>query len=55
MDRKAQGLSTATIKFYKEKLTYFLNYCEGKLIRNMPQLTAGDIREFMLTLEDSRP
>jgi len=53
MDRKAQGLSPATIGFYKEKLTYFLYYCEGKLIRNIPQLTANDIRGFMLSLEDS--
>ena len=53
IDRKAQNLSPATIKYYKEKLGPFLKYCERNLIKFVTQLTANDIREYMLHLKDT--
>lgn len=47
------GKAHGTIEWYKEKLAYFVRFCEGKYIKQITQITAGDIREFMLQLEES--
>ena len=48
IDRKAQGLSPETIRFYKKKLKYFLNYCEGQALTQISQLSPDLIRRYVL-------
>lgn len=51
MDRKARGLAGGTIRFYINHLVKFQEWCESLLIDFITQITANDIREFMLHLE----
>jgi integrase/recombinase XerD len=51
-DRKAQGFATGTLRFYKIRLSAFADFCESKLITRITQLTASDIREYILQMEE---
>jgi len=53
IDRRAQGLSPETIRFYKKKLKYFLNYCEGQALTQISQLTPDLIRRYVLELSET--
>ena len=39
--RKAEGLSKGTLKYYREKLTIFLAWCEGQAVTQLQDLTPG--------------
>jgi integrase/recombinase XerD len=52
-DRKAQGLASGTLRFYSQKLTLFLDYCQGHAIGCIGQITALFIRQYLLYLEES--
>jgi hypothetical protein len=39
IDRRAQGLSPETIRFYNKKLKYFTKYCEAQVVTQVSQLT----------------
>jgi hypothetical protein len=32
IDRRSQGFADETVKFYKKKLKYFADYCEGQAL-----------------------
>lgn len=32
IDRKSQGFSAETVKFYQKKLKYFADFCEGQAV-----------------------
>ena len=51
VDRKAQGLAEGTIYFYQKKLHLFTTFCESKLVTQITEITASDLREYMLHLE----
>jgi site-specific recombinase XerD len=51
-DRKAQGLAPGTIHFYKTKLALFADFCASKLITQITQITATDLREYLLHMEE---
>jgi integrase/recombinase XerD len=51
VDRKAQGMTPGTIKFYHETLKQFLFYCDSQAITQVDQLTPVIVREFLLWLE----
>ncbi len=51
IDRKAQNLKPRSIDFYREKLFAFSRFCESQAITRISQITANDIRQFMLSLE----
>lgn len=51
VDRKAQGLSSGTLVFYRNKLKLFMRFCEGQVITQIDQISPGTIRLFLLTLE----
>jgi integrase/recombinase XerD len=53
IDRKAQGLSQETIRFYQKKLRYFLRYCEGQAITQVSQITPDLIRRCLLQLAET--
>lgn len=52
VDRKAQGLSGETIKFYKSKLTYFWKFCEGQAVTQVAQLTPDLLRRYFVGLSE---
>ncbi|HXD10053.1 MAG TPA: site-specific integrase, partial [Anaerolineales bacterium] len=50
VDRKAQGLSGETVKFYRKKLKYFLKFCEGQAVTQVAQLTPDLLRRYFVQL-----
>ncbi|MEO8354450.1 MAG: hypothetical protein ABI621_00910 [Chloroflexota bacterium] len=46
-DRKSQGFADETVKFYKKKLKYFSDFCEGQAVTQISQLTADLIRRYL--------
>lgn len=52
IDRKARGLSSGTINFYNKKLNLFIDWCDTQLISDINQLTAPQLRLFIIHLED---
>jgi site-specific recombinase XerD len=51
-DRIAQGLAPGTMHYYKTKLSLFADFCESKQIIQVTRITASDLREYMLLLEE---
>lgn len=51
IDRKAQGVSRGTLLYYRKKLKLFTNFCDSLLITQITQITATNLREYMLHLE----
>lgn len=49
LDRKAQNLTAGTVRFYNEKLTHFLNYCDLPI----QEITPSILREFFLTMAET--
>lgn len=54
IDRKASELSPRTLDFYKEKLEKFFKFCLDRDIQFVTQITAGDLREYMLYMAEVR-
>jgi site-specific recombinase XerD len=52
-DRKAQGFTSGTLHFYKTKLSTFANFCASRMITQITQITASDLREYMLRMEEA--
>jgi integrase/recombinase XerD len=53
MDRRAVGKSAGTLKYYRVKLRGFCNFCESRAITRIGQITAGELRAFLLHLQDT--
>ena len=52
IDRKSQGFAAATVEFYRKKLKYFTEFCEGQAVTQVSQLTPDFIRRYILELRD---
>ena len=52
IDRKARGLSSGTIEFYHKKLKQFTDWCNTQLITDITELTAPQLRLFIIHLEE---
>ncbi len=52
VDRRAAGLSPGTLKFYRDKIRIFLDYCEAQAVRQLADLTPDFLRRFMLALSE---
>jgi site-specific recombinase XerD len=50
IDRRAQGLSMETVKFYKKKLRYFAKFCESHAVTQIEQITPDLLRRYLLEL-----
>jgi site-specific recombinase XerD len=53
IDRKSQGLSVETIRFYQKKLKYFEKYCENQVVTQIDQITPDLIRRYLLELAET--
>ena len=51
IDRKAQNMSRGTLSFYQCKLKNFTDFCEGKAVKNIMQITPSLLREYLLEFE----
>lgn len=51
VDRRAQNMSRGTILFYEVKLKGFSDYCEGQAVKEITQIDAGLLRNYLLFLE----
>ena len=51
LDRKVQNLSQGTIGFYQDKLKCFSQYCEAQGVKEVTQIDAGLLRNYLLFLE----
>lgn len=47
-DRKMQNMSYGTLVFYQCKLQNFMNFCDGRAVRNVRQITSSLLREYLL-------
>src|SRR5690554_68836 len=53
VDRKSQGLSPETVKFYKKKLKYFAKFCESQAVTQVSQITPDLLRRYLLELGET--
>lgn len=53
IDRKSQGLSMETVRFYQRKLQYFVRFCGGQGVTQVGQLTPELIRRYLLEMAGS--
>ena len=51
--RKAEGLATGSLRFYKQKLKLFLDYCQAHAIERIDQITTPFIRQYLLYLRET--
>lgn len=53
-DRQIQNLSDNTIEYYKQEIKIFLDFCEGRAVSQLDQLTPDDLRAYLLWMKESR-
>ena len=51
IDRKAQRMTDGTTYIYTKELQFITTFCAFKLIEHTTQITANDLREYMMYLE----
>lgn len=50
--KKIEGLSANTLRIYEQQLKHFLAFCEAQMLQQVSQVTASDIRNFLLWLHE---
>jgi site-specific recombinase XerD len=53
LDRRTRGLAPGSLRFYRQKLTLFLNFCYEQELISVSQLSPTIIRMFLLWLADT--
>jgi integrase/recombinase XerD len=53
IDRKARGLAVGTIRFYRQKIKLFCDFCESQVVTQISQITPTMLRQFLLWLEET--
>ena len=53
VDRKATGITTGNLRFYRQKIKLFSAYCDTQAIKGIGQITPSYLRQFLLYLEES--
>ncbi|MGD0856582.1 MAG: tyrosine-type recombinase/integrase [Dehalococcoidia bacterium] len=53
IDRKATGVAEGTLRFYRQKIKLFTDYCDGQAVKQIGQITPSFLRQFLLYLEES--
>ena len=51
---RSRNLTAGTIEFYRKKLKAFLQFCSDQALTNISQITADDIRQFLIILEERK-
>jgi integrase/recombinase XerD len=53
VDRKVQGLAPGSLRFYRQKLKLFTDYCDNQVLTQIDQITPPFIRSYLLVLENA--
>ena len=53
IDRKAAGVAPGTLRFYRQKLKLFADYCDAQAIKEIGQISPSFLRQYLLYLEES--
>ncbi|HTX90678.1 MAG TPA: phage integrase SAM-like domain-containing protein, partial [Anaerolineales bacterium] len=53
IDRKSAGLAEGSLRFYRQKIKLFTDYCEAQAVQQIGQISPSFIRQFLLYLEES--
>jgi len=53
IDRKARGLASGTLRFYKQKIKLFCDFCDSQVISEIGQITPTLLRQYLLWLEET--
>ena len=51
MDRKAAGVAPGTLRFYRQKIKLFSDYCDAQAVTQIGQISPSFLRQFLLNLE----
>ena len=53
IDRKAAGVADGTLRFYRQKIKLFSDYCDAMTVKQIGQITPSFLRQYLLYLEES--
>jgi site-specific recombinase XerD len=53
IDRKAVGVAAGTLRFYRQKIKLFSDYCDAQAVKQIGQITPSFLRQYLLYLEES--
>jgi integrase len=53
IDRKAAGVAEGTLRFYRQKIKLFADYCDALTVKHISQITPSFLRQYLLYLEES--
>jgi site-specific recombinase XerD len=53
IDRKASGVADGTLRFYRQKLKLFSDYCDALAVKQIGQINPSFLRQYLLYLEES--
>jgi site-specific recombinase XerD len=53
IDRKAAGVAQGTLRFYRQKIKLFTDYCDALMVKQISQITPSFLRQYLLYLEES--
>jgi len=53
IDRKAAGVAVGTLRFYRQKIKLFSDYCDALAVKQIGQINPSFLRQYLLYLEGS--
>jgi len=53
IDSKAAGVAEGTLRFYRQKIKLFSDYCDALTVKQIGQITPSFLRQYLLYLEES--
>jgi site-specific recombinase XerD len=53
IDRKATGVAEGTLRFYRQKIKLFSDYCDALTVEQIGQISPSFLRQYLLYLEES--
>jgi integrase/recombinase XerD len=53
IDRKAAGVTDGTLRFYRQKIKLFSDYCDAQAVKQIGQINPPFLRQFLLYLEET--
>ena len=53
IDRKASGVAEGTLRFYRQKIKLFADYCDALTVKQISQITPSFLRQYLRYLDES--
>jgi len=51
IDRKASGVAEGTLRFYRQKIKLFADYCDALTVKQISQITPSFLRQYLHYLD----